>query len=157
GVPVLSYPLRASSARSAGLGRLRRVRQRRPVGGPLPPSGGGQDAQAFFCPAEGKGMKAVTLLGLDELFAELRDSKAGVQLLLVGACRNDPSTGRSLDVDTLPRPPRGTAALFSCSSGQRAFETDKLRHGVFFHFVLEGLKGGAKNEEGETTPFPQTE
>jgi hypothetical protein len=74
-----------------------------------------------------------------------------VKLLLVDACRNDPASGRSLDAESLPRPPRGTAALFSCSSGQRAFETDKLRHGVFFHFVLEGLKGKARVEDDEVT------
>jgi hypothetical protein len=108
-------------------------------------------AEAFFCPADGKGTRAATLLGLAELFRELRDSKAGVQLLLVDACRNDPATGRSMDVDTVPRPPRGTAALFSCSSGQRAFETDKLKHGVFFHFVLEGLRGKARGEDGEVS------
>jgi hypothetical protein len=45
------------------------------------------------------------------------------------------------------------AALFSCKSGERAFETPKLGkgHGVLFHFVLEGLKGQARNERGEVT------
>src|SRR5262249_26041439 len=77
----------------------------------------------------------------------------GVKLLLVDACRNDPRDSRSLDVDAVPRPPRGTAALFSCGSGQRAFETPKLGggHGVFFHYVLEGLKGKAQNEDGQVT------
>jgi formylglycine-generating enzyme required for sulfatase activity len=77
-----------------------------------------------------------------------------VKLLLVDACRNDPKLGRNADPDALPRPPRGTAALFSCKGGERAFETDKLGargHGVFFHFVLEGLRGKARNEDGEVT------
>jgi formylglycine-generating enzyme required for sulfatase activity len=109
--------------------------------------------EAFFCPADGKGTKAATLLSLTGLFKELEDSKAGVQLLLVDACRNDPREGRSLDVDTVPRPPRGIGALFSCSSEQRAFETAKLGggHGVFFHYVIEGLKGQAKNARGVVT------
>src|SRR5262249_21272998 len=69
------------------------------------------------------------------------------------ACRNDPAAGRNVNVDGL-RPPRGIAALFSCKGGERAFETDKLGargHGVFFHYVLEGLRGKAKNSDGEVT------
>jgi formylglycine-generating enzyme required for sulfatase activity len=72
----------------------------------------------------------------------------------VDACRDDPAAGRKVDVDNVPRPPKGTAALFSCASGQRAFETDKLGgkgHGLFFHFVLEGLRGEAKNLDGEVS------
>jgi hypothetical protein len=38
--------------------------------------------------------------------------------------------------------PSGVVA-FGCSEGQEAFEDDDLRHGVFFHYVLEGLRGKA--------------
>jgi hypothetical protein len=43
--------------------------------------------------------------------------------------------------------------LFSCKSGERAFETPKVGkgHGVFFYHVIEGLKGAAKNKRGEVT------
>lgn len=43
------------------------------------------------------------------------------------------------------------AALFSCRAGERAFEHEKLGHGVFFYLVLEGLKGKAKDADGEIT------
>ena len=49
------------------------------------------------------------------------------------------------------RPPGGVAALFSCSEGQKSFESEKLGHGVFFHYVIEGLKGEAANKKGEVT------
>jgi formylglycine-generating enzyme required for sulfatase activity len=115
----------------------------------------GKDTEdSFFCPADAQFNDNDTLLSLGKLFADLNDCGAGVKLLLVDACRNDPMKGRNADPDTLPRPPRGTAALFSCKGGERAFETDKLGskgHGVFFHFVLEGLRGKARNEEGEVT------
>jgi hypothetical protein len=110
--------------------------------------------ESFFCPCDARPSDPGTLIGLKDLFAQLDDSGAGVKLLLVDACRNDPAAGRNVDIDALPAAPRGVAALFSCSSGQRAFETDKLGgrgHGVFFHFVLEGLKGRASNEESEVT------
>jgi formylglycine-generating enzyme required for sulfatase activity len=121
----------------------------------------GQDAEeGFFCPADAKPREGATLaeqsktlIGFAELFRQLDESGVGVKLLLVDACRNDPAAGRSVTADTIPRPPRGLAALFSCKSGERAFETDKLGrgHGVFFHHVIEGLKGEAKNRRGEVT------
>jgi formylglycine-generating enzyme required for sulfatase activity len=43
------------------------------------------------------------------------------------------------------------AALFSCSAGERAWESDKLKHGVFFHYVLKGLGGEARDRDGEVT------
>jgi hypothetical protein len=110
--------------------------------------------EAFFCPSDAQLNDRDTLISLKKLFDDLDDCGAGVKLLLVDACRNDPKETRSLDTDSVPRPSRGIAALFSCSSGQRAFETAKLGskgHGVFFHFVLKGLQGAAQNEDGEVT------
>jgi formylglycine-generating enzyme required for sulfatase activity len=109
--------------------------------------------ESFFCPADAQLNDTSTLINLGTLFDDLGDCGAAVKLLLVDACRNDPKTGRNVDIDTLPRLPRGTAALFSCSSGERAFESPKLGrgHGVFFYHVLEGLKGEAKNRDGEVT------
>jgi hypothetical protein len=106
-------------------------------------------AESFFCPSDTRPDDPTTLLSLDGLFADLKRSGAGVKLLLVDACRNELPRARSFDAEALPRPPRGTAALFSCSSGQRAFETDVLGHGIFFHFILEGLRGKAANEDNE--------
>src|SRR5262249_4802 len=78
---------------------------------------------------------------------QLDESGAGVKLLLVDACRDDPQAGRGRGVDgtTAPRPPKGGAALYSCSAGERAFESDKLKHGGFFHYVFERLHGQARN------------
>jgi hypothetical protein len=109
--------------------------------------------ESFFCPADAQLNDKSTLISLGTLFTDLDECGAGVKLLLVDACRNDPAAGRNVDIDTLPRLPRGSAALFSCKSGERAFESDKLGggHGVFFHHVIEGLKGEAKNKRGEVT------
>jgi TPR repeat protein len=117
--------------------------------------------EAFFCPSNARPRDTTdprvlgeTLIPLSELFKNLDDSGAGVKLMLVDACRNDPTLGRNVDTDSLPRPPRGTAALFSCKGGERAFESPKLGskgHGVFFHYVLEGLRGEARNRKGNIT------
>jgi uncharacterized caspase-like protein len=115
--------------------------------------GGKEKDESFFCPSDAQLNDNGTLITLGKLFKDLDGCGAAVKLLLVDACRNDPSIGRNVDVDSLPRLPRGSAALFSCKSGERAFETAKLGkgHGVFFFHVLEGLKGKARNGRGEVT------
>jgi tetratricopeptide (TPR) repeat protein len=112
---------------------------------------------AFFCPVDARPFtdETATLVSLTKVYAELERSFAGARLLLVDACRTDPPDpgrgARGVSGDTTPSPPRGVAALFSCSSGQRAFETDRLQHGVFFHYVLQGLRGKAGNARGVVT------
>jgi hypothetical protein len=108
----------------------------------------------YFCPPEGDPDRPDTLVSLTRVYARLNASRAGAKLLLVDACRNQArGATRGIDGHTAPRPPRGVAALFSCSPGQQAFETEKLGkgHGVFFHFVLEGLRGKARNDEDAVT------
>jgi formylglycine-generating enzyme required for sulfatase activity len=122
------------------------------ISGTIKEAGKDKD-ESFFCPSDAQLNDNDTLIGLGQLFRDLGDCGAAVKLLLVDACRNDPKKGRNVDIDALPKPPRGTAALFSCSTGERAFETEKLGkgHGVFFHYVLQGLRGKARNERGEVT------
>jgi formylglycine-generating enzyme required for sulfatase activity len=110
---------------------------------------------SYFCPSDAKPKDTKTLLSLGELIEQLNDSGVGVKLLLVDACRNDPDPGRGRGVDgsRIEALPKGVASLFSCSAGQRSFETPKAGggHGIFFHFVLEGLRGQAAREGGEVT------
>ena len=115
----------------------------------------------YFCPMDADVTDLTTLVPLTEVYKALEDCPAGMKLLLVDACRNDPLAGgdRSLpkirlESVTRPqaeKPPGGVAALYSCSEGERAFESAKLRQGIFFHFVIEGLKGAAANAKGEVT------
>ncbi len=110
---------------------------------------------AYFCPLDAKPFaeKASTLISMKKVYGELESSFAGVKLIFVDACRNDPDPGRGrggLDSDAAP-PPKGVGALFSCSAGQKAFEHDSLKHGVFFHYVLEGLRREAHDNQGRVT------
>jgi sulfatase modifying factor 1 len=106
------------------------------------------------------------LVSLDELYARLDEfnsekktgCKAGVRLMFVDACRNDPSRqegNRAITSKTLPPlppPPGGAAAFFSCSQFQEAKEDKDLKHGVFFHYVIEGLSGQADfSKDGKVT------
>jgi len=80
------------------------------------------------------------------------------RILLLDACRNNPSAGRA-DADNCmgdvisrdivaaarSRPAAGTttALLSACRSGQRAYEWPAKGHGVFTYCLIEGLDGAA--------------
>ena len=81
----------------------------------------------------------------------------GHKVILIDACRNEfeaKVAARSIDVGKIEEIHKNLAVLFSCRSGQKSWETDKLDkgHGVFFYHVLEGLKGKAhRNAKNEIT------
>ncbi len=111
------------------------------------------DADAYFCPSDGRPFKkeADTLVSLKAVYEGLDGSFAGMKVLLVDACRDDPAAGRGIGADTAPKPPQGVAALFSCKAGQQAFEAKEYKHGVFFYHVLTGLRGEAADKKGRVT------
>jgi hypothetical protein len=106
--------------------------------------------ESFFCPSDARPNDPNTLVSLTDLFRQLEQSGAGVRLMLVDACRNETGVRKETAGRLLVG---GTAALFSCKTGQVAYETDKLGkgHGVFFHHVVQGLQGKAQNARGEVT------
>jgi hypothetical protein len=113
----------------------------------------------FFCPMDARLADKQTLLSLGEVYRQLEQCQAGAKVLLVDACRNDPQSDFSraraavtLESVTRPQqrePPGGVAAFFSCSAGEKAFESPTLKRGIFFHFIIEGLQGKADaNQDG---------
>jgi tetratricopeptide (TPR) repeat protein len=110
-----------------------------------------KDGEFYFCPADADLSDNRTLVSLSEVYRELRLCPAGFKLLLADACRTDPQprgARGATPLQSVTRPqvrpvPGGVAAFFSCSRGQEAFEDDRLKHGVFFHYVIEGLRGAA--------------
>ena len=114
----------------------------------------------YFCPMDAQVNDPKTMVPLTEVYDQLGACKAGAKVLLADCCRNDPRAGldkgAGMALESVTRPqaeptPGGVAALFSCSEGEKSYESDRLRHGVFFHFVIEGLKGKAANRRGEVT------
>ena len=113
----------------------------------------------FFCPADAIPADAATLISLNAVLKVLDEKGGGHNLILVDACRNvvDPNRGSrgGINGSRIDNLPEGTAVFFSCSGRQKARESDKAGggHGVFFHFVLEGLKGapGATDAKGRVT------
>jgi sulfatase modifying factor 1 len=110
-------------------------------------------AESFFCPCDAEQGNPKTMLSIGWLFGEIDRRGGGRNLLLVDACREDPTRGRGMDGGTVKTLPEGVAVLFGCCAGQKTFETKNAGggHGVFFHYVLEGLRGQARNEVGEVT------
>jgi len=105
----------------------------------------------FFCPLNADIRDTRTMIALDDLYASLEQSRAGVKVMLVDACRDNPTEGNTGGIPFAPPPvPASVAALFSCSDGEVAWEDADLGggHGVFFHYVIEGLKGDADQESG---------
>jgi sn-glycerol 3-phosphate transport system substrate-binding protein len=124
---------------------------------------------SYFCPADanpviriGKPIEPGTLVSIGELLAQLSDSGIGDKLLLVDACRNDPSVRsaqhRGVDHVNVSALPSQTGVLLSCSPGEFSFEEKSLGlisglkgHGVFFYHVIEGFRGAAKDGRGQVT------
>jgi formylglycine-generating enzyme required for sulfatase activity len=109
----------------------------------------------FFCPSDANDFDRTDyttgnnerLINLNDLILDkLGKCGAGTKLLMMDACREHKKlpAARSLSVN-YGTVPEGVAAMFSCKSGQLAYEDPRLKHGVFFHFVLNGLTGEAKD------------
>ncbi len=128
-------------------------------------SGHGMHAEgvSYLCPAEARpGDPAATMVSLDHVYDKLQENRAALKLLLADCCRNDPRPpGRKSgtpkgDASQLARrferPPDGVVVLASCSEGQVSWEDETLKHGVFTHFLLNGLSGEADgNRNGKVS------
>jgi uncharacterized caspase-like protein len=117
--------------------------------------------EPYFCPMDTRVNDRRTLVSLSEVYGALRECKARVKVLLSDCCRDDPlAPGRRSALGgrvfapkgkARPKPPQNVVALFSCSAGESAWESEELKHGVFFHHVIQGLQGKAARAESEVT------
>ncbi len=124
------------------------------------------EKDSYFCPADARLSDRRTLISLGEVYRSLDECKAGGKVMLVDACRNDPLSNlaksrpvvklESLSNQPAP-PPGGIAAFFSCSAGQESFEHPSLANGVFFHYVVRGIRGEADSDKDEEVSLPELE
>jgi hypothetical protein len=115
--------------------------------------------QAVLAEADDDAHEPKTLLAIEEVYQKLGGCPAALKLLLVDACRSDPFAkgGGRKEVDDLKSVTLGTLragviALYSCSEGECSYETPELGHGVFFSYLIKGLKGDADmHQDGRIT------
>ncbi len=90
-----------------------------------------------------------SLISMTEVLGGIASSGAGNRVLLADCCRNSPHVprgrafGMSIKLSDLPG---NTAALFACSTGEKAFEYTQWGHGAFTKSFLEILPQMAANE-----------
>jgi hypothetical protein len=96
---------------------------------------------AFFCPVNAKRNDPSSLVSLSHLLDDLLAPNGGRNLLLVDACRDiaDPNKGKGIEGRDMALKGE-TAVLFSCGRGERSWENANLKHGLFTHAVLKGLR-----------------
>jgi hypothetical protein len=112
------------------------------------------DKSGFFCPLDARVTDRSSLIPLDGeggLFELLRSCGARRKLLIVNACRNDPTNnlalaGTKIDLvdDYTEQVPPGIAALYSCQKGQKSYyypESQKRHRSLFFHHLIEAWNG----------------
>lgn len=107
-----------------------------------------------------KATLTMSTLNASLLFHLLEECKAKDTLVVLDACRNDPTAGRGSQdnpmTDSMARGlvfkpaqmstarERNLATLFACNVGERSYEWSEKGHGFFTYYLVEGLKSGGK-------------
>lgn len=125
--------------------------------------------EAFLLPADARMSDNVrvlqaTALGVRALKEWIREMGVRQVVMLLDACRNDPTAGRattpnlmsdafrrSFAMDEVNRDVEAFAVLHATKVGQRAYEYSEMRQGYFTWAVVEGLKGKAADGNGQVT------
>lgn len=83
-------------------------------------------------------------LAVRDVVAAIRQSGVRRAVLLLDACRNDPTPGsKSVNVGfAAVNAGEGIQILLSTGRGEVSWEHPDLQHGVFSHFLANGLRGG---------------
>jgi len=108
----------------------------------------------------------LTAVPLEMLKAKMSKIAARQTVFILDACRNDPEKGRgegdnvrtaelSVALADAARATggglAGSALLFACAEGERAYDWPEQGHGVFSYYLVEGLGGGAAEPDGQLT------
>ncbi|MCE9606399.1 MAG: caspase family protein [Planctomycetia bacterium] len=112
--------------------------------------------KSYLCPTDSQLDRAgETMIPLDTLYEMLQGCQASQKLLIVDACRNDPTpsgTRSPAGIDQTneftrslqqQQPPRGTMLFNSCAPNQYSVEDPDFKSGVFMHYLIAGLRGEA--------------
>ncbi|HMG74097.1 MAG TPA: caspase family protein, partial [Pyrinomonadaceae bacterium] len=125
--------------------------------------------RAFLLPSDAIGVNDMVLLedtavSVDRIKESIRATGVGQVILILDACRSDPTSGRSggnnlmtsdfrksFNFDQRNQDIRAFATLYATAVGERSYEYDVKKQGYFTWALVEGLRGAAANERGEVT------
>ncbi|MCH8047698.1 MAG: SUMF1/EgtB/PvdO family nonheme iron enzyme [Planctomycetes bacterium] len=119
--------------------------------------------KSYFCPLDARPDDPKgTMILIEDLYAKLEKCPARLKIVFIDACRNKflpvdakPLAEQQKSIDGFAKSlsdgavPKGVALLASCTSGELSWEDKEFGHGVFMHFVLEGLSGKADQVGGD--------
>ena len=121
-------------------------------------AGHGMSAQnTLYLATHGSTASSLTTTALSQTEVDqlLQESGAKRRIMWIDACRNTAAPGsRSLALARTPMRfaiSRGTRVLYAAASDKESFEAEQLQHGVFTHFLVEGLNGKAAQPDGFIT------
>lgn len=107
--------------------------------------------QPHFCAYGCKTSDPMTLVSLGAVQKQMADSAAGTKILVSDACRvagsKAPTGPRATAATDLPSVTSKSSTTmityFSCKTGEFSWESDELKHGLFFAHLIDGLAGAA--------------
>ncbi len=127
-----------------------------------------REQQAFLLPQDAQVSNDVELLeqtaiNVTQIKSQIKKLGLAQVVMILDACRNDPggradadnplTAGftRGFDFDVRNREVEAFATLYATAVGYRAYEYTEKKQGYFTWALVEGLKGGAANSQGEVT------
>ncbi len=127
-----------------------------------------REQQAFLLPQDAQVSNDVELLeqtaiNVTQIKSQIKKLGLAQVVMILDACRNDPggragadnplTAGftRGFDFDVRNREVEAFATLYATAVGRRAYEYTEKKQGYFTWALVEGLKGGAANPQGEVT------
>jgi hypothetical protein len=128
-----------------------------------------RDGKAYLLPSDAQVSGDVALLedtaiNVDEMRRRIIQTGVGQVVLILDACRNDPTAGRgdsdnpltkkyvdAFNFEERNREITAFATLYATEVGRRAYEYTEKKQGYFTWALVQGLKGEAANDKGEVT------
>jgi uncharacterized caspase-like protein len=125
--------------------------------------------QAYLLPSDAQLSGDVSLLedtaiNVNEMRRRIEQTGVGQVVMLLDACRNDPSAGRgdadnrlttkfaqSFNFEARNSDVKAFATIYATDVGYRAYEYKEKKQGYFTWALVEALGGAAANEKGEVT------
>ena len=102
----------------------------------------------YFCPSDAHDSDSKTWISISKLITQIEEnSGCENNLIMVDACRDNPSRGRGVDGKGFSLNRDAIAILFASSYAEQAYEPEELGHGLFTYYVLEALGGAAANTD----------